>query len=108
MVNLLQSYGVRIQKSVFEAYLEINKFEKLKKAIQSLLGNESIESVKIYRLKGTSETFSYGNQPEYDLEPDMRTKLANCFLKRDLQPKVNNQAIFKPLRLEKSRNNLRK
>lgn len=58
MVKLLQSYGFRVQKSAFEALLNTRKFEKLKNEIQKII-NEN-DNIKIYRLKGVSETFSFG------------------------------------------------
>ena len=60
MVKFLEKYGHRVQKSAFEAFLEQRLFNKLKKEIPLLITED--DSVKIYRLKGVSETYTFGEE----------------------------------------------
>ena len=63
-VKLLNSYGTRVQYSVFEVFLPPTKYEKLKKSLSVFsLDNESII---IYRLNSLCDKISYGK--EYDME----------------------------------------
>lgn len=58
MVKVLEKYGLRVQKSAFEALLTQKQFEKLKREVAAVTSSE--DSVKIYRLKGVSEVHGYG------------------------------------------------
>lgn len=63
MVKCLEQYGYRVQKSAFEALLDQKTFVKLQTEIPKLV-NENEDCVKIYRLKGVSETVTWGNMQE--------------------------------------------
>ncbi len=71
MVKFLKRYGIRVQKSAFEAVLSNAKFEKLLKEIEFILPKTESDCIKIYRLKGVSETYSYGSQIDYEGEEDV-------------------------------------
>ena len=60
MVKCLEKYGHRVQKSAFEAFLDQKLFEQLKTQIPKIIGKE--DAVKIYPLKGVSETYAWGDQ----------------------------------------------
>ncbi len=57
MVKVLESYGVRVQKSAFEALLRPNKYKKLLKSIKDI--PDLCDSVRIYKIqgRGTVEVF---------------------------------------------------
>ena len=63
MVKLLESFGRRVQKSAFEALLDKKMFVKLRSEIPKVI-DEKEDCVKIYRLKGVSETVTWGNMQE--------------------------------------------
>lgn len=60
VVKCLEKYGYRVQKSAFEAFLDQKLFEQLKMQIPKIIAKE--DAVKIYRLKGVSETYVWGEQ----------------------------------------------
>ncbi len=64
VVKLLESYGFRVQKSVFEVQLNKRQYKLLKKDLQSILKwahknypeeHENIDSVKFYVLSKVGE-----------------------------------------------------
>ncbi len=63
MVRCLEQYGYRVQKSAFEALLDQKMFVKLRSEIPKVI-DEKEDCVKIYRLKGVSETVTWGNMQE--------------------------------------------
>lgn len=62
MVKCLERYGYRVQKSAFEAMLDQRGYLQLKAEIPGLIAEE--DCVKIYRLKGVSETTAWGEMKE--------------------------------------------
>ena len=66
MVKLLENFGYRVQKSAFEALLDRQSLNKLKSQIPLCIQREGL--VKIYYLRGNSETFSWGDMK--DIEDD--------------------------------------
>ena len=61
--DLMEEYGYRVQKSAFEALLDQKMFVKLRSEIPKVI-DEKEDCVKIYRLKGVSETVTWGNMQE--------------------------------------------
>ena len=61
--DLMEEYGYRVQKSAFEALLDQKMFVKLRSEIPKVI-DEKEDCVKIYRLKGVSETVAWGNMQE--------------------------------------------
>lgn len=59
MVKCLESYGVRVQKSAFEAFLSKKKYEKLVLEAQSLIDHET-DSLRIYLLANHTMVRSWG------------------------------------------------
>lgn len=59
MVKLLESYGHRVQKSAFEALLDKKSLNDLVEKISCLTTEQDL--VKVYCLKGVSETFTWGD-----------------------------------------------
>lgn len=66
MVKLLEKYGHRVQKSAFEAMLDNTLFEKLISEIPVIISDD--DNVKAYRLKGMSESYSWGSYVDSDNE----------------------------------------
>lgn len=58
MVKLLERYGYRVQKSAFEALIDNALFQKLISEIPEVVSDS--DNVKAYRLKGVSETYTWG------------------------------------------------
>lgn len=54
----LSGYGVRVQKSAFEAHLRKNKYDKLVKGIPKRIGTQ--DSVRIYKINGKGQIISWG------------------------------------------------
>ena len=66
MVKLLESFGRRVQKSAFEAWLDYKSYSRLCARIERLITSE--DHVKIYRLSGAAETKAWGEIPDFDHE----------------------------------------
>lgn len=59
-VKLLESYGIRVQKSAFECYIDDAALPKLKKELKRLIGTE--DSIRFY--SGCDYCFDIGkNSP---------------------------------------------
>lgn len=59
MVKCLERYGVRVQKSAFEAFLTKKKYEKLVGEAQSLI-DPDVDSLRIYLLANHTMVRSWG------------------------------------------------
>ena len=57
--KLLNGYGMRIQKSSFEALVDKKLLEKLEKEIPKLIDSAE-DSVRVYRMTGYGEVFLFG------------------------------------------------
>lgn len=57
--KLLNGYGMRIQKSSFEALVDKKLLEKLEKEIPKLIDSDE-DSVRIYRMTGYGEVILFG------------------------------------------------
>ena len=66
MVKLLERYGHRVQRSAFEAILDNSLFQKLISEIPDVIAEN--DNVKAYRLKGVSESYSWGSNRNIDDE----------------------------------------
>lgn len=66
LAKFLQSYGFRIQKSAFEAYITKSKYQKLLQNIQQYVTKE--DSVKVYKIIGKGQVTSFGKN--VDLEDE--------------------------------------
>lgn len=62
----LSGYGVRVQKSAFEAHLRKNKFDKLVKGIPKRIGTQ--DSVRIYKINGKGQIISWGKDESEESE----------------------------------------
>lgn len=62
----LLGYGVRVQKSAFEAHLRKNKFDKLVKGIPKRIGAQ--DSVRIYKINGKGQIISWGKDKSEEPE----------------------------------------
>lgn len=60
--KLLSSYGVRVQKSAFEASLNKKQYEKLIFELDRYVGRE--DSIRVYKLYDDSEVITYGKADE--------------------------------------------
>lgn len=58
--KFLQGYGFRIQKSAFEAMINIKLYSKLLKEISIFATNE--DSIRIYKIIGKGQVTCYGKQ----------------------------------------------
>lgn len=63
MVKLLESFGIRIQKSAFEAWLDNKTYSRLCAKLDRLVKED--DHVKLYRLSGVSETKTWGKTPDF-------------------------------------------
>ncbi len=59
MVKCLESYGVRVQKSAFEAFLTKKKYEKLVQEASALIDQEH-DSLRVYLLANHTMVRSWG------------------------------------------------
>ncbi len=66
MVKYLEGFGHRVQKSAFEAWLNNKKFSRLCTGMDNIVRAD--DHVKIYRLKGASDTFVWGEPSGSDPE----------------------------------------
>lgn len=62
----LLGYGVRVQKSAFEAHLRKDKFDKLVKGIPKRIGAQ--DSVRIYKINGKGQIISWGKDESEESE----------------------------------------
>ena len=60
--KLLSSYGVRVQKSAFEASLNKKQYEKLIFELDRYVGRE--DSIRVYKMYEDSEVITYGKADE--------------------------------------------
>lgn len=56
--KFLQGYGIRVQKSCFEAKLRKDKYEKLLREIPQFC--TGVDSVRVYKIIGKSQVKSWG------------------------------------------------
>lgn len=59
MVKCLEIYGVRVQKSAFEALLNRKQYEKLLRESSCLI-NQSVDSLRIYILDDIIDVYTWG------------------------------------------------
>lgn len=59
MVKCLEAYGVRVQKSAFEAYLTREKYEQMMKQAAGII-DEATDSLRIYLLANHTSVRSWG------------------------------------------------
>lgn len=59
MVKCLERYGVRVQKSAFEAYLSKKKYEQLMKDASRIIDKET-DSLRVYLLANNTSVRSWG------------------------------------------------
>ena len=64
LVKFLEGYGVRVQKSAFECLIEESLYDKLCLYGPRLINMET-DSLRIYRLKGTTDVKQWGRKYEY-------------------------------------------
>jgi CRISPR-associated protein Cas2 len=60
MVKILNRYGFRVQKSVFEAMLRPNKYKKLLSEVEKI--PDSFDSVRVYKIQGSGTVEVFGHQ----------------------------------------------
>lgn len=65
--KLLSGYGIRVQKSAFEAMLTKQRYNKLIKEIPHYI-DKCEDSVRIYKVSGREKVISWGEVPEFDEE----------------------------------------
>ena len=58
MVKLLESYGVRVQKSAFEILINRTQYLEIIKGMKNMITNEY--NVRIYRLNSSNEVLLFG------------------------------------------------
>ncbi len=58
MVKLLESYGTRVQRSAFEALINMSQYSKIIEGIKKTISNE--DNVRIYRLNSSNEVLLLG------------------------------------------------
>lgn len=60
--TVLESYGVRVQKSAFECYLNDRRLGELKKQLNKIANEE--DSIRVYSLKGKYYDASSNSESE--------------------------------------------
>ncbi len=68
MAKLLSGYGMRVQKSAFEARLNKNQYARLLRDIKAML--EKDDNVRIYKLHSYEEIKTFGDK-KYDKIEDV-------------------------------------
>lgn len=58
-VKLMESYGVRVQKSAFEMIITANQYNELIRRIPSYIEEE--DNIRVYRLRNDTEIQSWGS-----------------------------------------------
>ena len=59
MVKCLEAYGVRVQKSAFEALLNRRQYEKMLRE-SSILIDEAVDSLRVYVLDDIIDAYTWG------------------------------------------------
>lgn len=59
MVKCLEAYGVRVQKSAFEALLNRRQYEKMLRE-SSILIEEAVDSLRVYVLDDIIDVYTWG------------------------------------------------
>lgn len=59
MVKCLEAYGVRVQKSAFEALLNCRQYEKMLRE-SSILIDEAVDSLRVYVLDDIIDVYTWG------------------------------------------------
>lgn len=59
MVKCLEAYGVRVQKSAFEALLNRRQYEKMLRE-SSILIDEVVDSLRVYVLDDIIDVYTWG------------------------------------------------
>jgi CRISPR-associated protein Cas2 len=65
--KVLEGYGFRIQKSAFEALINIKLYKKILNEIPRYI-NEKEDSVRVYKIYGQGEVVNFGNANEIKAE----------------------------------------
>jgi len=63
VVKELESYGIRVQKSAFECYVDEQRLSRMTAKLNKLIGEE--DSIRIYTPAG--KVFDVGDRSEIDL-----------------------------------------
>ena len=66
MVKYLEGFGHRVQKSAFEAWLNERQFLKLCAGVDRIVYPE--DHVKIYRVRGNGDTYTWGGSETVEPE----------------------------------------
>lgn len=66
MAKFLCGYGMRVQKSAFEAYLNEKLYAGLLKNIEKYIAKE--DNIRIYKLTGSGKVTSYGCEQDYRID----------------------------------------
>ncbi len=64
MVKCLEGYGIRVQRSAFEAYVTRKKYEKLVRETSSIIDREE-DSLRIYLLSKNTSVLTWGKVQEW-------------------------------------------
>ena len=62
--KFMEGFGKRVQKSAFEVFLSVKKYDKLILGIPSRIKTE--DSVRVYRMTGTEQVLSWGVESPVD------------------------------------------
>lgn len=75
LVKILNHYGVRVQKSVFEGHVRQSQAKDMLKEIRRLMASERFfdpdDNVRIYRIAGECELCVFGEYESQDLEENI-------------------------------------
>ncbi len=65
MVKCLESYGIRVQKSAFEALLTIKQYQKMLKQSSSIIDKEE-DSLRVYILDDIINVYTWGRGERHE------------------------------------------
>ena len=61
LIKILEEYGVRVQKSAFEAQINDIKLAKLVQKIERRIKIEENDNIRIYKINKINEVVAFGN-----------------------------------------------
>ena len=68
LAKKLQGYGIRVQKSAFEALIDKKKYKKLLNELKQYVSKEDGDSIRIYKIIGKGQVTSFGADINHELD----------------------------------------
>lgn len=75
LIRILKSYGVRIQKSIFECQIKRTQLKDLLASLDRLMSSERFynpsDNIRLYKISGNCEVTVYGTYEENIVEENI-------------------------------------